>query len=219
MTGTRPSSSGPSVRRRATIVDAARHLLREYEVDGISVSDVAAAAGVSTATVYNLVGTRDRLLLAVLDETVAEVERLADPSLPGIDGCLSIFVAGGEVVLSDPVAHRRALGALGAMAPDLWLDTGLAELLGRWADGALADGTLTGRPATDTLVDLLQYGYRGVLISWVFGLVHDDDLPTLITRQALHVLSDAVPEDHRPALLERLDRLDQPSGSTERIPA
>jgi len=171
------------------------------------------------ATVYNLVGTRDQVLLAVVDETVLEVERLVDASLPGVDGCLSILAAGGEVILSDPVAHRRALGALGAMTPGLWLGTGLAALLGQWADGALTDGTLTGRPATDAVVDLLLYGYRGVLISWVFGLVHDEDLATLITRQALHVLSDAVSEDDRPALLERLDRLDEPSGTAERIPA
>ena len=52
------------------------------------------------ATVYNLVGTRDQVLLAVVDETVLEVERLVDASLPGVDGCLSILAAGGEVILS-----------------------------------------------------------------------------------------------------------------------
>jgi len=207
------------VRRRSAIVEAARGQLRLDEADALAIPDVAAAAGVSVATVYNLVGTRDQLLLAVVDETVTVVEQLAVPDLPGLDGCLSILDAGCEVVLSDPVANRRAIGALGGMTPGRWLGTGLGALLGRWAEDALAAGTLTDAPSVGSLVDLLQFGYRGVLISWVYGLVPDDDLRAVVERQALHVLSDAVPEADRPAVLARLARQAERSDTPGRISA
>jgi len=72
--GARPSSAPASVRRRQEIIDAARTLLRERNADEFVVADVARVAGVSVATVYNLVGTRDRLLLAVLEQAVSDVD-------------------------------------------------------------------------------------------------------------------------------------------------
>ncbi len=210
MTGTRPSERAASVRRRRAILDAARRLLHDHPASELSVAEVAAAAGVSKATAYNLVGPLDRLLTALVDDAVAEAERRFDdhPPTADVDGCLAVLAAGVDVVLGDPVANRRILGALGGLGPGDWMGVGMAGMLGRWADAATAAGTLDARRSAGTTVDLLVFGYRGVLISWVYGHVADDDLGPAVARQALHVLSDVVPDRDRPDVLDRIERLD-----------
>lgn len=72
--GARPSSSPASMQRRQRIADATAALLRERDAAKITVADVADEAGVSVATVYNLVGPRERVLSAVLDGYVERLE-------------------------------------------------------------------------------------------------------------------------------------------------
>ena len=57
-------------RRRAAILDSTLTLLRTAPIDTVSIEAIAAAAGVAPATVYNLIGPRDRLLLACVDEVL-----------------------------------------------------------------------------------------------------------------------------------------------------
>lgn len=210
-----------SIRRRAEILGAARRQLGRREAAELAVGDVAAEAGVSPATVYNLVGPRDRLLAALVDEIVDDVERrlAKDPPPSGLDGCLAVLDAGCDAVLADPAANRRILGALGGLDPGAWMGVGLAGVLGRWADATAGAGTLSGRRPPSTVVDLLVFGYRGVLISWVFGHVADEHLRPTVARQALHVLSDAVPDAARADVLDRTERLDRQLNTPRRATA
>ena len=53
---------------RAAIVEAAHRLLNQRDRTGLSLQEVAAAAGVSRATIYQSVGSRARLLAAVFED-------------------------------------------------------------------------------------------------------------------------------------------------------
>lgn len=53
---------------RAAIVDAAHRLLNQRESTALTLQEVAAAAGVSRATIYKSVGSRARLLAAVFED-------------------------------------------------------------------------------------------------------------------------------------------------------
>ena len=59
--------------RRSAILGAARGLLREFEIDMITVEQVADRADVSPATVYNLVGTREAVFGALMQELLASL--------------------------------------------------------------------------------------------------------------------------------------------------
>lgn len=64
--------------RVEAILDAAVKLLDEQPLDDVTTEQIAERAGVSPATVYNLVGTRDRLLHALLERVVQDlVEEVA----------------------------------------------------------------------------------------------------------------------------------------------
>jgi AcrR family transcriptional regulator len=73
-------------KRRAAILDATLELLATTRVDALSTERIAERAEVSPATVYNLVGTRQELLTALIDrvieglvDTVADGTRAHDP--------------------------------------------------------------------------------------------------------------------------------------------
>ena len=61
--------------RRQSIIDATKDLLREGQV--VSSSNIAKRAGVSVATVYNLVG-KEKLIALILNELLTELSRI-DP--------------------------------------------------------------------------------------------------------------------------------------------
>ena len=62
------------LRRVDRILQAARDLLREGGGDVPTVEQVAERAEVATATVFNLVGTRENLWAALANEALAELE-------------------------------------------------------------------------------------------------------------------------------------------------
>lgn len=190
-TGARPSSAPASIRRRRDIIVAARGLLREREADEVVVADVARSAGVSVATVYNLVGPRDRLLLAVLDEAVADVDLavgLRGESDP-IEAVIDVVTTAIDVVLSDPVVHRRVLASLGQLSTEMWLDEGLEGMLGARLAACRDAGLLRPGLRLDPIVRSVQLGFRGALISWVLGRLTSEEVRAEAELMACHVLA------------------------------
>lgn len=62
-TGRRPGTSGT----RERILEAARHRFAEYGLDGASMRDVAADAGVDAALIHHYFGTKQRLFVAAVE--------------------------------------------------------------------------------------------------------------------------------------------------------
>ena len=207
--GARPSSAPASVQRRRDIIAAARALLRDHEPDEIVVAEVAQSAGVSVATVYNLVGTRDRLLLAVLDDAVADVDLavgLRDDTDP-IDRVVAVVTTAIDVILSDPVVHRRVLGSLGRIPTGLWLDEGLERLLAERLEECDDAGLLRAGLPVDRLVVAVQLGFRGALMSWVLGRLTEDRVRVEAELMACCVLASATCPESAQVLGARIDAL------------
>jgi AcrR family transcriptional regulator len=60
--------------RRLRILDAARDILRETGHQELSIRTLAARADVTTPTIYNLIGSKQEVLLALSDKTLTELE-------------------------------------------------------------------------------------------------------------------------------------------------
>ncbi len=80
MKGSKNTLSASSVResskneRRQRILDSARDILREAGHQGLSIRTLAERADVTTPTIYNLIGSKQEILLALSDETLRELE-------------------------------------------------------------------------------------------------------------------------------------------------
>lgn len=74
-------------RRRAAIREATRTVIAEGGIEAATVRVIAAEAGQSVATLYNLIGSRSEILAAVFDDLSAELSRAMsiDVSLEPLD--------------------------------------------------------------------------------------------------------------------------------------
>ena len=77
--------------RRARIVDAAAELVRGGDVSALTMRSLSDVAGVSVPTVYNLVGGRDEVLIALMERFAEAIEsELAALGGDPIDRCFQI---------------------------------------------------------------------------------------------------------------------------------
>lgn len=78
----------PAAERRALILNAALRTFAAHGYDGAAMDEIAAAAGISKAVVYDHVPSKRELYTQLLDAIRADVERVVEEALraPGGDG-------------------------------------------------------------------------------------------------------------------------------------
>ncbi len=206
MSGSRPSTSAASIRRRAQILEVTRDLIAERGVEKLLIADVAERSKVSVATIYNLVGTRDRLLIALLDDVAERTRaRLAAQAVePGIAGCVQVVTIACETSLEDAETTRSIIANLGSAAPDQWLAEGLESSILEQVEAAVDAGELTTDHPAQAITSGIQLGFRGALISWVFGVLSGEALTANAECMALHVLVNAASSEAKPDAARRL---------------
>lgn len=131
-------SQARSVRRVEAILDAAAALLGDREPDGITIRDLAAAAGVPTGTIYQFFDDRDAVLQALAVRFVAALPDVMDVALAPPDGAWTATVdrvvdAFAAMIRTHPALRRLWLsGALDAatIALEREADARIAARLG-----------------------------------------------------------------------------------------
>lgn len=106
-------------RRRAAILDATLALLRTTPINKVSIEAIAAQAGVAPATVYNLIGSRDQLLLSCVDRVinslVDDLVRLPVNDDP-IAAAVRIVEGSCDAFIVDGDAFRQIAGEVNGIA-------------------------------------------------------------------------------------------------------
>ncbi|MCC5950535.1 MAG: TetR/AcrR family transcriptional regulator [Acidimicrobiia bacterium] len=97
----------PAALRRQLIVAVATELFVERGYDGVSMADVAEAAGVSKPVVYDLVGSKDRLFDEVMVEAADDLAGRVAAAVASTDGTRSSLRAGATAFF-EFVDERRA---------------------------------------------------------------------------------------------------------------
>jgi AcrR family transcriptional regulator len=200
--------AGKAERRRA-IIKAARGLIRETGNAGLSMRALAARAGVSLATPYNLFGSKRAIVVAMLQD-VREFHEQFNARRPA-DPVERIFLAldtAIELYLGDPPFYRTLWTAV--------FDAGegiRGEILGPkgdafWkglVDQAAEDGALRPGVKPHQVAEHLDFIRRSAMFEWAVGLIPPERLaPTARLGYAL-ILAGAVAEDRRPQLIAAID--------------
>jgi AcrR family transcriptional regulator len=106
-------------RRRTAILDATLVLLRSAPIEKVSIEAIAAQAAVAPATVYNLIGSRDQLLLScvdrVIDSLIDDLVRLPVNDDP-IAAAVRIVEGSCDAFIVDGDAFRQIAGAVNGIA-------------------------------------------------------------------------------------------------------
>jgi len=199
-----PSSTLETDPARERLLDAAEECLRRYGLSKTTVEDVARAAGLSRATVYRQVGSRDALVAAV---AVREAERCAADAvdhLQQFDDIASWVVEGMLFCLRD-IPQRPVLAQLGApqdlaaasrlvLSSERLLAIG-ADILRPMFERAHREGLLAPSVELDTFIEWVLRILMSLLA--VPGPVHRDD--DALRRLLRAMLLPAVLRDRAPA--------------------
>lgn len=169
--GARPSNSQASQRRKVAIAEATLTLLRTRDAAEVAVSDIAAEAGVSVATVYNLVGRKDQILAGVIDGYVhrVSVELVKQPPATELVQAASVVITTAvDAALSDPLPLCAVVREPGTLNLVQTKGMGVEQLI---EPRLCAAGASLGEARE--VAQLIVYGFWGTIVSWALGLISD----------------------------------------------
>jgi AcrR family transcriptional regulator len=133
--------------RRERILEAARNIIAAHGYEGLTMRDLAEASRVTVPTIYNLIGSKERVLLAAVEQTtgsfVSRIERAPGDVIAVVDAAI-------QELLRLPRYYRALLLVL--------FSSDAAGPARRHADRALADQLDAA---------LSELGEAGDLVRWV----------------------------------------------------
>jgi AcrR family transcriptional regulator len=190
--------------RTERILHAARELLRERDVETVTLEQIAERAEVAPGTVFNLVGPRERLFAALIDQAHEQLEEeLAkasdDDPLARIRRIVATLV---RIFLADREVYRQVLkqwpesGTLLRSSPYRPIREAISE---GQAAGLLCSEVDPGRVAAAILA-----GCVGALHQWSASIISDPAFRERCLYGADLALAAIAAEDMRPAVLGRL---------------
>jgi AcrR family transcriptional regulator len=194
--------------RRRQIIQAARDLIRDTGNAGLSMRGLAARAGVSLATPYNLFGSKRAIVVAVLQDVREYQERfstlrVADP-VEKIFAALDLAIA---FYVGDPAFYRTVWAAV--LDPS---DGVRGEILNPkrdafWrglVDEAVRAGAIAGDIDAGLLLHQLEALLRSVMFDWVVGEIAPARLAPMARHGYALVLLGAASPGWRGPLMARV---------------
>lgn len=184
--------------RRRRIIRAARDLIRETGNTGLSMRALAARAGVSLATPYNLFGSKRAILLSVLDDIREFFDRFSQQRstepVERLFGALDICV---ELYVADPRFNRTIWAALFDPSDDFRSQIFNSKRAAFW-QGLVNDIAEAGALSPDVDVELLfrtlDRSFSATMLDWVTGELNDAQLgPAMRYGYALILCGAAAP--------------------------
>jgi AcrR family transcriptional regulator len=167
--------------RRTRIIEATIKLLREVGVARTSMTLIAARAGVSSATPYNLFGTKADILAAVFDQDLRSFESsIANLRSPNaLDRLFKAIGIAASLYKSDPDFYRATMFLTDTrrnQAIHLSLYAPRMGFMQRMAEDLITEGfILPGVDSTIFAVALKQLA-NGALFDWYMNRISPDRL-------------------------------------------
>jgi AcrR family transcriptional regulator len=206
--------------RRQRILESARSLLAQAGQDGLSMRRLAKEADLSVTTLYNLVGSREDILRALIEDsaehfesTVTVPESIGDSlarTMKAFDSVLDHLVA-DAAVLQPLIVANIATGygeELRKEEHGLFL-RGARNTVRQCLLDALAEGQIRDVVSLEFLEGQFYASLELALDRWAFGLVDEDELRVKgLWGAYLTLLAVASPEN-RPQLENELQKLER----------
>jgi AcrR family transcriptional regulator len=198
-------------KRRDAIISATLALLREQSIESTSIERIAERAEVSPATVYNLMGSREQLLLACVDRVImGVVDTLAAKDITGdpIANAMVIVEQSAAAFIDDGAAYRQIIGEVGAYARSgstMAFDPAQLQIAAMRA--AQRSGSIRDDADPAAVGRQIYLSYNGALFAWAAGRLTDDGLHTAVKHGLFTALAAFATESRRAQFLVELDQL------------
>ena len=168
--------------RRDRILKAAHGLLRQLPMEAVTVKAIAARAGLSAATVFNLFGSKGAILAGVfdLDLRAFEARVAAAPSTDALERLFASVTIAADFYRRDPEFYRLTMVARGGPPQQGEFEAVVREPLLRYWRGlvqtAIAEGLLAADADAARISVLLGQIANGALIDWTLDAIDVDQL-------------------------------------------
>ena len=198
--------------RRDAILDAAVILLDTRDSKDITTEEIATLAGVSAATVYNLVGTRNELMYQLVSRILtdlAESLQALNPDNP-IAAAQLIIDHTVRAFVSNPNAYRQVVAVTqrAAAAHPTPVDPSSFQVVAMRQ--AQSMGIIRNDIDASGLARQIFLSYTGAAMQWSAGRLDDAGLLTAARHGLFTVLAAAATDDHRQEFIDRM----RPLGKT-----
>lgn len=195
--------------RRHRILDAAALLIRQTGGTNFSMRRLAGVAETSPATPYNLFGSKDGLLYALLSRSLDAIvaSGLDFSSADPLDCLLEAAEKATDIFLGDPDYMRPLYQFLLSVSDPVHRPRFIQRSLAYWrsaVDGAEQAGLLTTDFDTDSLVYALMAHFMGVLEFWIHDDIDADGFRQRMTCGTVLILLPLASDDRRARLMGRL---------------
>ncbi|GAB5489322.1 MAG: hypothetical protein Pars2KO_28920 [Parasphingorhabdus sp.] len=209
-------------KRRQRILDAARGIIVDKGIDGLTTRGLADAAGVTAPTLYNLIGDKDAIIRAMIGEGVERVWAKLD-----FESCetplemaeMIIEMAYAEVTSDEDyfravsLATDRVLGSYAARG-DMAADHAVAgqrsvDMAATVCRAAIAQGYLSGRISAETLGLEMFIGYRGPMRDWAHGIISTEECRRRQLRGFYLVMAADATMEFREILMGKIELLEK----------
>lgn len=197
--------------RRDAILSAARALIREHGAQ-VSAERIAQRAGISTATVYNLIGPREQLLGLLLSEQFEELRasvkamNLIDPFRVGE----AVVTVSADMFISDSALWLHVIPEVrGAFGARVWPFVSFQPInLQREAMLTAKHLGMLRRAADPEMTATQIYAaYNGALFLWAGGFLTNDAFRSQVRAGYWAILAALGAGEHRRRALRELDDL------------
>lgn len=167
--------------RRRRIVAAARDLIKETGDAGLSMRAIAARAGVSLTTPYNLFGSKRAIVIALLEDVREFHERFSQLHRVGAVDRIFQAVSITLAYLADDADFYRTLWteALRFDSKELRGELQSPQRYGFWwalLNEARSEGALLPDVDLDPLLRALDAVYVAAMLAWVLGAIEVQEL-------------------------------------------
>ena len=193
-------------KRRDAILDAAVTLLGTRESADITTEEIAALAGVSAATVYNLVGTRNELMYQLVGRILtdlAESLQALDPGDPIAEAQL-IIEHTVRAFVSNPNAYRQVVAVTqrAAAAHPTPIEPASFQVVAMRQ--AQSMGIIRNDIDASGLALQIFLSYTGAAMQWSAGRLDDAGLLTAARHGLFTALAAAATDNHREEFIDRM---------------
>ena len=201
--------------RRRRIVEAAHDLLREVDMEGVSVKTIAARSGLSAATVYNLFGSKAAVLSQVFDlDLRAFEERVAQAdSNDSLDRIFDAIAIAADLYRGDPNFYRLTMVARGGGRRDSGFDEAVREprmrFWRRQVQQAIDEGWLRRDTEAAVISVLLVQIAAGALLDWASDAISVSQLEVETSFGFAAVLASFAVKPAQARLRRRMEILSQ----------
>ncbi|MEL6542691.1 MAG: TetR/AcrR family transcriptional regulator [Pseudomonadota bacterium] len=208
--------------RKRRIFDAARAIIAQSGMEGLTTRALARTAGLTVPTLYNLVGGKDEILTQMLSHDVEaiwdrlEFDRRASP----LEMADAIITEAYEVVQVEKALHRAFLPLMidlkivlaanpdrddpGARAANRCVE--MAQFA---CQAAIQSGELRGTVSAAELGQQMFITYRGPMRDWLEGVIDADEMIRRQRRGFYLVMAADASDPFRATLLDRVTSLSE----------